>query len=94
MKSNTCKGKTFVFAVNVSGKTFEAQLQLPGFTGEKLRVFNENRNVKVAQAAFADTFNAYATHIYTDCSTIKETVNVAGLEEKIRLADNEAKKQK
>ncbi len=89
-----CKGKTFVFAVNPTGKTFEAQLQLPGFTGDKLRVFNEKRNVKVAKAAFADTFNAYATHIYTDCSTIKETVNVAGLEEKIRLADKQAQKQK
>ncbi len=89
-----CKGKTFVFAVNPTGKSFTAQLHLPGFSGGELKVFNEKRTVKLANGAFFDQFEPYATHIYTDCSTLKETVNVSELENKIRLIDKEAKKQK
>lgn len=87
-----CNGKNFIIAVNPTGKTLNVKFTIPGFSGKTLRVFNEKRSVKVAGGAFADCFEPYAAHIYTDCTAIKDTVNVTELENKIRLIDKNLKK--
>lgn len=86
------QGKSFVFAVNPIGKALTVTIELPGVDGDKLRVLNENRLVKLNGGTFTDDFAPYAVHIYTDSTTIKDVINVAELENKIRLIDQQLKK--
>ena len=87
-----CDGKNFIIAVNPTGKTLDVKFNVPGFSGRTLRVFNEKRSVNAAGENFADRFEPYAAHIYTDCTAIKDTVNVIELENKIRVIDKNLKK--
>jgi hypothetical protein len=56
-------GKTFVFAVGMTGQEVTAHIHLAGAAGE-VTVLGEQRAVRVSDEGWADSFKGYEVHLY------------------------------
>ena len=57
------------------------------------QVLGENRTVTVKNGKLNDKFVGYMTHIYTNDLKYKSAIDIAALENEIKLADEKAKEE-
>lgn len=55
---------TYVFAVNMRDEAASVKFRLDTGAADQVTVFNEERTIEIAGAAFEDRFNRYQPHIY------------------------------
>ncbi len=66
MMRRSLGGRTYLIATNTRKQSCRAEFQLPGLAAGALGVLFEERTVATRAGAFADDFEPYAVHLYTD----------------------------
>ncbi|MFO8079780.1 MAG: hypothetical protein R6V07_05675, partial [Armatimonadota bacterium] len=79
-------GELYVIAVNTATEPQEATITLAGLP-ESLHVVSEDRQVQTAGGAIADSFEIYATHIYTTDETLGGRETLDAVQQRIAEAD-------
>jgi Glucose / Sorbosone dehydrogenase len=57
-------GETYLFAVNPTASTLDAQVSVSGLSSGTVTVIDENRSLALANGRFGDRFGAYGVHLY------------------------------
>lgn len=85
-------GKDYITAVNTMPDTYNCTISgnMPDGT---YQVLGENRTVTVKNGKLNDKFVGFMTHIYTNDLEYKSAIDIAALENEIRIADEKAKEE-
>jgi hypothetical protein len=57
-------GKTYIFAVAMRNGKTQLKFSMNGLGGKKIRVIDENREIKANSDIFSDDFSGYQVHLY------------------------------
>jgi hypothetical protein len=57
-------GKTYIFAVAMRNAKTQLKFSMNGLGGKKIRVIDENREIKANGDIFSDDFSGYQVHLY------------------------------
>ncbi|MFW6156403.1 MAG: hypothetical protein ACOC7J_03710, partial [Armatimonadota bacterium] len=79
-------GELYVIAVNTATEPQEAAITLADLP-DALHVVSEDRQVQTADGAIADSFDVYATHIYTTDETLADRDTLDAVQQRIAEAD-------
>ncbi|MFW5867099.1 MAG: sugar-binding protein [Armatimonadota bacterium] len=79
-------GEVYVFAVNTATEPQDATITLADLP-DALHVVSEDRQVQSAGGSITDSFDIYATHIYTTDATLDDTPTLASVRQRIAEAD-------
>jgi hypothetical protein len=79
------RGQLFAIACNAAPKTVVAEIAISGATGQ-IQVVSESRQLLAVAGHVTDTFEPYATHIYTTDTAFHSPVRLGEVENTIKAA--------